>query len=170
MQLRKHLNVRGSGLATTTSMPCSTAEGISSSLLITQLYIAPNVLFLLDQQSVDQWRHHILRQMIQELADRIYSFLARWASSDHNTTPALRDRWRFVNEVRKIVSLNFFLDCCEQDGFLHGRTLWWCAEEIGSRSLARHSGDFPASVTNVYRYACRLARIYSCTNRHDNFT
>jgi hypothetical protein len=31
---------------------------------------------------------------------------------------AARIEGGFINEVRKIVSLNFFLDCSKQDGFL----------------------------------------------------
>ena len=40
------------------------------------------------------------------------------AAWHHNTFSALRDRWLLVYEVRKIVGLDFFLDCSEQNGFL----------------------------------------------------
>jgi len=75
--------------------------------------------------------------MIQKLADRVNSFPTGRATRDNNALPALRDRWRLIHEVRKIVPVNFFLDCSEQNGFLHGSNSWWCAEERGSRSLAR---------------------------------
>jgi hypothetical protein len=58
--------------------------------------------------------------MIQELRHRIDPFPARWAASNHNTAPALSNRRRFINEVRKIVAVDFFLDCSKQNRFLHG--------------------------------------------------
>jgi hypothetical protein len=33
------------------------------------------------------------------------------AAWHHDAFAALGDRWRLINEVRKIVSVNFFLDC-----------------------------------------------------------
>ena len=60
--------------------------------------------------------------MVQELLHLINSFLARRAARHNYAFSALRDGRRFVNEVREIVSLNFFLDCGKQDRFLHGRT------------------------------------------------
>ena len=77
--------------------------------------------FPTDSRSIKRW-HHVVRQMIQKLGHRIDSFPARGTASDNNALSALRDRWRLVNEVRQIMTLNFFLDCSEQNGFLHGRT------------------------------------------------
>jgi hypothetical protein len=49
--------------------------------------------------------------------------IQRWRlTSTISPAPALRNRWRLVYEIRKIVSVNFFLDCGKQNGFLHGRT------------------------------------------------
>jgi hypothetical protein len=52
----------------------------------------------------------------------LISFPASWTSRYDNTFSALRDRWRLIYEVRKIVTLNFFLDCGKQNGFPHNRT------------------------------------------------
>jgi hypothetical protein len=59
--------------------------------------------------------------MVQELAHRVDSSPAGRTASDHYTAPTIRNRWRLIYEVRKIVSVNFFLDCGEQNGFLHER-------------------------------------------------
>jgi hypothetical protein len=37
-------------------------------------------------------------------------FLQVGAARYNYAFPALRDRWRLINEVRKIVPVNFFLD------------------------------------------------------------
>jgi len=42
--------------------------------------------------------------MIQELLHRIDPLLTGWAACHNNATTALRDRWRLVYEVRKIVT------------------------------------------------------------------
>jgi hypothetical protein len=57
--------------------------------------------------------------MIQKLRHRIASFPARWTPRYNNAFSTLRDRWRLINEIRKIVAVNFFLDCSKQRGFLH---------------------------------------------------
>jgi len=77
------------------------------------------------RQPINQRWHRIVRQVIQKLADRVDSLLAGWTASDNNAAPALCDRWRLIYEVRKIVSVNCFLDCSEQDGLLHSRTPEW---------------------------------------------
>jgi len=51
------------------------------------------------RQPINQFWHNVICQMVQELTHRVYSFLARRASRDDNTLAALRDRWRFINEV-----------------------------------------------------------------------
>jgi len=48
-------------------------------------------------------------------------FAGRTARHD-NALSALCDRWWLVHKIGKIVTVNFFLDCIKQDGFLHGRT------------------------------------------------
>ncbi len=74
--------------------------------------------------------------MIQKLADRVDSFLARRATRHNNALSALRDRRRLIYEVRKIVSVNFFLDRSKEQGFLHGRTPGGVQRKPGDRSLA----------------------------------
>ena len=59
--------------------------------------------------------------MIQKLTDGIDPLSTGRASCDHNTITALRHARRIADEIRKIVSLNFFLDCGKQNGFLHSR-------------------------------------------------
>jgi len=66
----------------------------------------------------------------------IDSFLACRAASDHDTASAFRDWRRFIHKIRKIVTLDFFLDCLKQDGFLCGGTPLQCAEEKGILSLS----------------------------------
>jgi hypothetical protein len=73
-------------------------------------------------QPINQRRHHVVRQMIQKLCHRVDPLFTGRTSRHDNASSALRDRWRLVYEVRKIVALNFFLDCSKQNGFLHGRT------------------------------------------------
>jgi predicted metal-dependent hydrolase len=46
--------------------------------------------------------------MIQKLGHRINSLPAGRASRYNNALPALRDGWRFVHKIRKIVTLDFF--------------------------------------------------------------
>jgi hypothetical protein len=64
--------------------------------------------------------------MIQELRHRIDSFLAGWAPGYNNAFSALRDRRRFINEIRKIVSLNFFLDSASKRIFAWSNSLVVC--------------------------------------------
>jgi hypothetical protein len=66
--------------------------------------------------------HRIVCQMVEKLNRGINSLSTGWASRHNNATTALRDRWRLINELRKIVSVNFFLDCSKQNGFMHVRT------------------------------------------------
>ena len=60
--------------------------------------------------------------MVQELNHDVDSLLTGWAASGNNAAPALRDRLRLVYKVRKIVTLDFFLNCSKQNGFLHVET------------------------------------------------
>jgi hypothetical protein len=83
----------------------------------------PPALSVSSRQPFNQRWHRILRQMIQKLGHRTNSLFARRTASDNHTLPALRDRWRLVYEIGKIMSVNFFLDRSKQNGFLHGRTL-----------------------------------------------
>jgi len=70
--------------------------------------------------------------MLQELAYRIDTLFARRTARDNDALAALRDRWRFVYEVRKIVSVNFFLDRSKQNGFLHG----WTPDDVQRKGKA----------------------------------
>jgi hypothetical protein len=60
--------------------------------------------------------------MVQELADRVDSLPAGWATRHNNAASTLRNRWRLIYEIGKIVALNFLLDCSKQNGFLHVQT------------------------------------------------
>jgi hypothetical protein len=51
------------------------------------------------RQPINQRWHRIVCQMIQELRHRIDSLPARWAPGHDNAFSALRDRWKYVNEV-----------------------------------------------------------------------
>jgi hypothetical protein len=46
---------------------------------------------VLRRQPINQFRHHVIRQMIQKLAYRVDSLLARRASCNDNALAALRD-------------------------------------------------------------------------------
>ena len=60
--------------------------------------------------------------MVEKLAHGVNSFSAGRTARYNDALSALRDGRRLIYEVRKIVSVNFFLDCSKQDGFLNGRT------------------------------------------------
>jgi hypothetical protein len=79
-----------------------------------------SALIHLRRQPFNQCWRHVIRQMIQELRYRVDSLLACRTARYNDALAALRDRWRLVNEIRKIVTLNFFLDCGKQNRFLHG--------------------------------------------------
>jgi len=68
------------------------------------------------RQPINYCWNGVLRQMIPKLRHRIDSFPARWTASDNNTLTALRDRWRLVNEVTEVVSLDFLDRVCRMLG------------------------------------------------------
>jgi hypothetical protein len=59
--------------------------------------------------------------MVQKFTRRVESFLAGRPTLHSNTFSTLRDRRRFVYEIREIVTLNLFLNGSKQNGFLHKR-------------------------------------------------
>jgi hypothetical protein len=63
-------------------------------------------------------RHRIIRQMLREFADGVESLSACTTAGHHDSSPTLSDRWRLTYEIRKIVWVNFFLDCgsCKDAG------------------------------------------------------
>jgi len=60
--------------------------------------------------------------MVQKCLHCVDSLLAHRTAWDHDSASAFRHRWRLIDEIGKVVSLNFFLNGSKQDGFLHGRT------------------------------------------------
>ena len=53
---------------------------------------------------VDQGRQHVLRQVVDELADGSEMFPVPAASRDNDAASALYDRGRFIHEVREVVT------------------------------------------------------------------
>jgi hypothetical protein len=73
-------------------------------------------------RSNQRW-HRIVCQMVEKLNRGINSLSTGWAPRNDYAFSALRDRWRLINEIRKIVPVNFFLDFSKQEGFLHNKLL-----------------------------------------------
>jgi hypothetical protein len=72
------------------------------------------------RQPINQRRHGVVRNMVEKLARRIDSFLAGRAAGYNDTFSAFRERRRFIYEMSEVVSVNFVLNGCEENGFLHG--------------------------------------------------
>src|SRR5258707_15843826 len=70
--------------------------------------------------------------MIKERLHGINSLSRAGESRHDHTLTALRDRWRLINEVRKIVSVNFFLNCGKQMDFCTVELLVVCRRNMGS--------------------------------------
>jgi hypothetical protein len=84
------------------------------------------------RKPLDQRRHGIIRQMIEELARRMESdSTLRTSGYDDALAPLGYARW-LINKVGKIVTLNLALDRSEQFGLEHG-TLRFGSERNGRR-------------------------------------
>jgi hypothetical protein len=70
--------------------------------------------------------------MIQKLSHRVDSLSARRTASNNDAFSALRDRRRFVYEVRQIVFLNFLLNRSKQNEFCTVRLLMDVQREPGT--------------------------------------
>jgi hypothetical protein len=70
-------------------------------------------------KSIQQRGLRIIRQMVQKLANRIYSLLAGWASRHNYALAALRDRWRVLYEMAEVMLVDFLLYRAEQFGLEH---------------------------------------------------
>jgi hypothetical protein len=71
---------------------------------------------------------------IDELADGSEMLPAPAGSSDDDAASALCDRGRVIHKVPEVVVVNFFLNCGEQSGFLHG-----VLPELGERDGGWHT-------------------------------
>jgi glutaredoxin len=60
-------------------------------------------------QSLNQSRHHVIRQMVKELAHCVDSLLASRTARHDYTSPALRDWWRLMDEIVEVVAADFLL-------------------------------------------------------------
>jgi hypothetical protein len=74
--------------------------------------------------------------MIQKPCHRVDPLFAGWTARHDNTFAALRNRWRLVHKIGKIVTLDFLLDCSKQNGFLHNGSGFEVQRKRGSDSLA----------------------------------
>ena len=123
--------------------------------------------------------------MVEKLAHGVNSFSAGRTARYNDALSALRDGRRLIYEVRKIVSVNFFLDCSKQDGFLHGRTpddvhrkgrkdsiRAWPRRSEFSCPLSEVSRDLRPMLAAIQQKGClrrscihRTARSTSCSNQ-----